>query len=163
MLVEHRVDDVNEGLVRVKETVAAGEQVPLEPALALVLAQDLHHAACWRKKLVPGHDFSRPLPVGGLEDGVQAIGERFVGSKQAKRSRRLVEFDHIPQEPSEHARVLGVDRTRCGHLHRVVAKVGHAQLLEKQPAIRVWIRSHPPRALGRELREFGPQPPARIK
>src|SRR5256886_11114771 len=34
MLVEHRVDDVDEGLVAVEEPVPAGEQVALEPALA---------------------------------------------------------------------------------------------------------------------------------
>jgi hypothetical protein len=41
VLVEHRVDDVNEGLVAVEDAVAAGEQVALEPALAGVLREDL--------------------------------------------------------------------------------------------------------------------------
>ena len=43
MLVEHRVDDVHERLVRVEHSVPTGEEVPLEPALALVLRQHLHH------------------------------------------------------------------------------------------------------------------------
>jgi len=38
MLVEHRIDDVNERLVTGKESVPAGEQITFKPALALVLA-----------------------------------------------------------------------------------------------------------------------------
>ena len=34
VLVDHRVDDVDEGLVAGEEAVAAGEQVAFEPALA---------------------------------------------------------------------------------------------------------------------------------
>jgi hypothetical protein len=45
MLVEHRVDDVDEGLVAVEDTVPAREQVPLEPTLAEVLGEHLEHAA----------------------------------------------------------------------------------------------------------------------
>ena len=45
VLVEHRIDDVDERLVAGKEAVPAGEQISFQPALALVLAQHLHHAA----------------------------------------------------------------------------------------------------------------------
>ena len=45
MLVEHRVDDVDERLVAAEQAVPAGQQVALEPALAGVLGQDLHHPA----------------------------------------------------------------------------------------------------------------------
>jgi hypothetical protein len=38
-LVEHRVDDVNKGLIAGKEAVPAGEQVSFEPSLAGVLAE----------------------------------------------------------------------------------------------------------------------------
>ena len=43
MLVEHGIDDVDEGLVAGEEAVPAGQQIAFEPALALVLAQHLHH------------------------------------------------------------------------------------------------------------------------
>ena len=39
VLVEHRVDDVDERLVAVEQAVSAGQQVALEPALAVVLAR----------------------------------------------------------------------------------------------------------------------------
>ena len=42
VLVEHRIDDVNESLIARKEAVAAGQEIALEPTLALVLAEHLH-------------------------------------------------------------------------------------------------------------------------
>ena len=45
VLVEHRIDDVNERFIAVEEAVPAREEVALQPALALVLAEHLHHAA----------------------------------------------------------------------------------------------------------------------
>ena len=45
MLVEHGVDDVDEGLVGGEEAVAAGEDVAFEPAFEGVLAEHLHDAA----------------------------------------------------------------------------------------------------------------------
>ena len=52
MLVEHRIDDVNERLVAREEAVAAREQIAFQPALALMLAQHLHHAAVGREVVV---------------------------------------------------------------------------------------------------------------
>src|ERR1700676_1333215 len=41
MLIEHRIDDVNERLVAIEQPVPSREQVAFEPTLALVLAQHL--------------------------------------------------------------------------------------------------------------------------
>ena len=60
VLVEHRVDDVDERLVAVEEPVAAREQVPLEPALAEVLGEDLHHPAVGREMVVERIRSPRP-------------------------------------------------------------------------------------------------------
>jgi hypothetical protein len=45
VLVEHRVDDVDERLVAVEQPVPARQQVTLEPALAEMLGQHLQHPA----------------------------------------------------------------------------------------------------------------------
>src|SRR5205085_7998007 len=42
VLVEHRVDDVDERLIAGEEAVPPGQQVALQPTLALVLAEHLH-------------------------------------------------------------------------------------------------------------------------
>ena len=52
VLVEHRIDDVDERLVAVEQAVAARQQVALEPPLAEVLGQHLHHAAVGRQVIV---------------------------------------------------------------------------------------------------------------
>ena len=60
MLVEHRVDDVDERLVAVEEAVAPGQEVALEPSLALVLGQHLHHPAVGGQVVVAGSAARRP-------------------------------------------------------------------------------------------------------
>src|SRR5690606_22660454 len=63
VLVEHRVDDVHERLVGVEEAVPPGEQVALEPPLALVLAQHLPDASGARKVLISRAQLrAPPLP-----------------------------------------------------------------------------------------------------
>src|SRR5215831_15137831 len=52
VLVEHRVDDVDEGLVAAEEAVPASQQVTFEPALALVFGQYLQNATVRRKMIV---------------------------------------------------------------------------------------------------------------
>ena len=54
VLVEHRVDDVDERLVAGEEAVPAGQQIAFEPALALVLAEHLHDPAVGGEVVVPG-------------------------------------------------------------------------------------------------------------
>ena len=81
MLVEHRVDDMDERLVGIEEAVAAREQVAFEPALALVLAEHLDHAAFRGEMVVGRHDLGLPLLVGRLEHGGQAVGGGLVGAE----------------------------------------------------------------------------------
>ena len=45
VLVEHRVDDVDEGLVAREEAMPSGEHVAFEPAFERVLGEHLHDAA----------------------------------------------------------------------------------------------------------------------
>ena len=52
VLIDHRVDDVDEGLVAAEQAVSSGEQVALQPALAHVLAEHLHDPPVGRKVLV---------------------------------------------------------------------------------------------------------------
>ena len=54
MLVEHRIDDVDEGFVAGEEAVPAGEQIAFEPALAHVFAEHFHDAAVRRDMVVGG-------------------------------------------------------------------------------------------------------------
>ena len=48
MLIEHRVDHVNEGFIRRKKAVATGKQVAFEHAFHRVLAQHFDNASVRR-------------------------------------------------------------------------------------------------------------------
>ena len=78
VLVEHGVDDVDEGLVAVEQPVAPGEQVALQPALAHVLREHLHDTAGGRQVVVSRLCLCHPGPVGHLEQGSQPVGGSLV-------------------------------------------------------------------------------------
>jgi hypothetical protein len=62
-----------EGLVRGEQAVPPGERVPLQPALAEVFAEHLHHPSAGRQRLVAGVHRQLPAAVGGLEHGSQPV------------------------------------------------------------------------------------------
>jgi len=98
VLVEHRVNDMDERLVSVEEAVPAGQQVALEPALALVLAEHLDHAAIGGEVIVGRHHLTEPLLIGHLEGGGQAVRRGLVGAEDAKVAPLGVQLDHIAEE-----------------------------------------------------------------
>lgn len=80
VLVEHRVDDVDERLVAVEHAVASGEEVPLEPSLALVLGEHLDDPARTGEVVVgvAGQVAGVPDLVGRVEDSLEAVGRGLV-------------------------------------------------------------------------------------
>ena len=87
VLVEHGVDDVDEGLVGGEEAVAAGEDVAFEPAFEGVLGEHLHDAAVGSDLGavgVIGEDFGEPGFVAGLVDAVEFVGGGLVGAEDAE-------------------------------------------------------------------------------
>ena len=44
MLVQHRIDDVDERLVAIEEPMASGQEIALQPPFAQMLAEHLHDA-----------------------------------------------------------------------------------------------------------------------
>ena len=95
--------------VAVEQAVPAGEQIAFKPAFALMLAQHLHDPAIAGEKFVVGLGPCVPLPIGDLEHGVQAVGQRLVGAKDTEIALGAIEFDHIAQEDAKLVRV------GCGH------------------------------------------------
>ena len=71
MLVEHRVHDMDKGLVGGEEPMATSQEVPLEPALAGMFTEDLHHPPVESKVpvlvLVRRETVSHPCPTRHLE------------------------------------------------------------------------------------------------
>ena len=126
VLVEHRVDDVDERLVAVEEAVPAGQQVALEPALAEVLAEHLHHAPVGREVVVARLDLRHPGSVGLLEHGAEPVRGGLVGAEDAEVRRVLVAAHDVAQVGAEHARRLAGGLRRRRDVDREVAEVRQA-------------------------------------
>src|ERR1700730_16991671 len=84
MLIEHGVDDVNEGLIAVEEAVPAREEIPFEPPLALMLAQHLHDLSGARQVLIVVRGGRFPLPIGALEHRLETVGHRFIRTEDSE-------------------------------------------------------------------------------
>ena len=82
MLIEHRIDDVDEGLVAGEQAVPAGEQVAFEPAFAQMLAQHLHDAAVDAEIDVDVLDLGHPLLAGDFVDGLQPVRRGLVRAEE---------------------------------------------------------------------------------
>ena len=65
--------------------MTAGQQVTLQPALALVLGEDLHHPPVGRQVVVIGDELGVPGPVGHLEEVLQPVGRRLVWTEDPER------------------------------------------------------------------------------
>ena len=155
VLVEHRVDDVDEGLVAVEQAVPAGQEVALEPALAEVLREDLHHAA------VRGQALVRRLDLGVPRAGRRPRRRRRGGSTPSRRARRAGSCRGSAaitsrRKRAEDARRLGELGAGPVDLERVVAEVREHEVAEQQAAVRVRVRAHArarPRARARPARD----------
>ena len=107
MLVEHRVDDVGEGLVGVEEAVPAGEQIAFEPADQRVLGEHLHHPPVARQLAAVGilrQQVGHPDLLAHLVDRLQAVGGGLVGAEHAEAGH--VVAHHVAQELAERLGVL---------------------------------------------------------
>ena len=117
MLVEHRVDDVDERLVARDESVPSGEQVALQHPLHEVLAERLDDPARAREVLVERMQLGGPRPLGDVEHRAQPVGEHLVGAEQ---SHVVGVVTDQPGEPgSEHGHPLaGGAAGLGGDVHR---------------------------------------------
>ena len=111
VLVEHRVDDVDERLVAGEQPVAAGQQVALQPALAQVLGQDLHHPPVRGEVVVAGQRLRVPRPVGDLERRAQPVGGDLVRARTGGSCSGFASIRRTSRrKPPEHPRGLGPGR-----------------------------------------------------
>jgi len=161
VLVDHRVDDVDERLVAAEQPVPPGEQVALQPALAGVLGQHLDHPALGREVLVDLLDPTREDLVGDLVDRVQPVGRGLVGPEDAEVVG--VVAHHVDEVVPQHPRGL-VDRAaRRRYVDRVVPEVAEHERPAQQSAVGVRVRAHPPMTRRRQRAQPLDQPPLLVE
>src|SRR3984893_4004296 len=125
MLIEHRIDDVDEGLVAGEKAMASGEQVSFEPALAQMLAQHLHDAAVDAEINVDLFNMSHPFLAGDFVDGLQSVRRGLVRAKEPEIMFVEIELHYVAQEFSENPRRFRLDAAGLKHCHGVIMEVGH--------------------------------------
>ena len=94
----------------------AGQQIALEPALALMLAEHFHDPAIGCEMVIPRVGFCHPGTIGDLEDVLPAIGVVFVRAEKSEILCLHVQLHHIAEEPAHDAGGLGGDRAGAGTL-----------------------------------------------
>src|ERR1700733_5063990 len=104
MLIEHRIDDVDEGFVAREKAMSSGEEIPFKPAFAQMFAQHLHDAAIDAEIDVDIFDLSHPFLAGGLVDGVQPVRRRLVRAEESEILFVEIKLHHVAQEISENPR-----------------------------------------------------------
>src|SRR5450756_2393489 len=129
----------------------SGEQVALEPALALMLTENLHHAPGGCEKFVIRRGRGVPLTFGYFKEGFQTVGERLVRAKDPEIPMLAVQLHHIAQETPEHMRVADAAPPWRGHVDRVVAVIRHPKVAEQNAAVGRGIRDHASYARGRKV------------
>ena len=136
----------------------AGQQVALQPALALVLAEHLHHPAVRAEVVVLRVDVGHVAAVGHLQHVLPAVRVVLVRAEQAEVLALQVLLHDVAEELAHHPRRLGGGRAGAGHLDRVVAEVRHLQVAQQQAAVGVRVVAHPAVALRSQLGQFGLEP-----
>ena len=143
VLVEHRVDDMHEGLVGGEEAVAAGQQVAFQPAFQRVLGEHLHHPAIGRQLAAVGIFRQIVGQPGFLADFVDVV--ELVGAfSSGPNTRKLFMFLRMMsrRKLAQRAGVFGHDRAGSWQLRR------HSR---GSPACAARLRSRPPLACGLAL------------
>ena len=175
VLGKHGVHDADERLVAVKEAVTSGEQVALQKALAEMLGEHgVHHPPVGVQVVVNAGDLLvQEAAAGHVENGLKAVGRRFVRRKNAEVPGVHVQLHHIPDIGAENIHILGLHGAGGLDVHGVVPEIGSAQVPQQQTAVGVGICTHAPaarrgeggyqlhrRTVGVEqlLRPIGPQP-----
>ena len=109
-----------------------GEQVALQPALALVLAEHFHDTSCRRQELVARFCRGLPLAVGHLEEGLKAIGERLIRAEDPEVSLFGVELLDVAKERPQHVRIADAGGSRSRHVDCVVPEIRQVQIAEQK-------------------------------
>ncbi len=137
MLVEHRVDHVDERFVRVHQAVAPGEQIPLEQTLDQVLVEHLDDLALGGQMFVGGDHAPLPLLRRDLVHRVEPIRRGFVRPEHPEVA--WVGAHHIREPVAENPCRL---HRFAARLHRTRVDGRKLECAQDEPAVRLWNRAH---------------------
>ena len=158
VLVEHRVHHVGEGFVGVEESVAAREEIALQPTLQGMLAEHFHHPSVlghFATIFVFGKVVSHPRLFTDFVNGLEAVGGGFIRSEHPEIFH--IASHHVPQEMPQNAGIFHFHRRGGGHVDGKVTEFGHPQFLAHPTAVGHGIVAHPAQAFGGDGFDLGHQ------
>jgi len=167
VLVDHRVDEVDEALVARPEAMPAGEDIALEKPLALMLGELLDDVAYGREVFVVRGVIvdatAEPLLVRDLVAGLQTIGGRLVGPEDAKHV--AVAVDELGGVLAQDARGLGGTKavTLVLDVDLVRADVRQHEVLEEQTTVGIGVATKAKLSLRHELGDLRTDGAAAVK
>ena len=126
-----------------------------------MLAQDFHDAPVRGDVVVGRYGFSRAAAVRHLEDRVEPVRGRLVGTERPERVRIVAR--HVAQVRPQHPGRGGLHRTRRRNGDRVVKEIGNDEIAQQPAAVRVRIGAHAPVAGGGQRPQFGFQRAVRVE
>ena len=130
VLIEHRVDDVNERLIAVDQAMPAAQNITLQPPFHGVLAEHLHDAAVRGKLAAVGvfrEVLAEPDLLADFIDGLELVGLRLVRPEDAEVLHVLPH--HFAKEVAEGGDVAGQGRAGFLDFDGGVAEIRHLQWL----------------------------------
>src|SRR5215510_12187923 len=145
MLIEHRVHDVDEGLIAVDQSMPAAQNVTLKPPLHRVLAEHLHNSTV-RCKLSPvsilREVLAEPDLLTNFIDRVELVGLCLVWPKDPEVLH--VSPHHFAEKHAQLGNATGQACAGFLDFNTSAAEIRHLQWLAYQATIRNGIGAHPP-------------------
>ena len=131
----------------------AGQQVALQPALAGVLGEDLHHAAVGGEVPVLGDLAFLPRLAGHLKERAEPVGLGLVRPEDPEVALGRVQPHDVAQQVAEYAGGLGWAGAWLLDRDGVVAEIRQDQVAQQQPAVGVRGGAEPALAAGNQAEQ----------
>jgi len=90
-----------------------------------VLAQHFHNASIGAELIVDGNNLGHRAALGSLEDGVETIGIRFIGTEHAEVGQ--IHSEDVAEEVAQLARSLSQNLSGPRDFERVIGEVGQRE------------------------------------
>ena len=156
MLVEHGIHHVDKCFIAREKAVTPRQDVPFQPAFALMFRQHFQHTSGMRYLVVRRLDFVHGCPFGDFEYGIPAVGRRFIRTEYPEIPRFFIQNKNITDHVALNPCTFGHDNTRRRNIDGIFPEIRHTQFTQQNPAVGMRIGPHAPVAFRRQFRQFRP-------
>ena len=153
VLRDHGVNYLRERFVGRPNAVAAGEEIAFKPAFAEMFAEDFHDTAVGSEMIVNGNCLLHGAAIGGVEDGVEAVGIGFIRAEEAEIYGIL--FDDVAEIFAEFARGFRDYFAGTGDFEGVACEIREVEGFQDAATVDVRAGAHALVAVGGEGCQLG--------